>query len=213
MSKLKKIVLATHNKDKRKELLPLVSQLGVSILTLDDFPDVGEIIEDGDSLSENALIKARTVFRLTGIPALADDTGLEVDALQGAPGVYSARYAGENCSYQDNVDKLLRELDGTPPEKRTARFKTVMAFTDEARELTVEGVVEGLISPEPKGVGGFGYDPVFYMTEMNKTFAQMKRSEKATISHRGLAAEKMIRLLKHYYQSNQATSQTVEETA
>jgi XTP/dITP diphosphohydrolase len=208
-----KIVLATHNKDKRKELLPLVRPLQMQVLTLDDFPQVGEIVEDGSTLKENALIKARTVHKLTGLPALADDTGLEVDALNGAPGIFSARYAGENCSYEENVKKLLSAMKGVPPGERTARFRTVMAFVDGRRELTAEGIVEGTISLSPKGVGGFGYDPVFYVSEMHKTFAQMKRNEKATISHRGRATKKMLQLLARYYSPQISNPTSKEETA
>ncbi|NQU68806.1 MAG: RdgB/HAM1 family non-canonical purine NTP pyrophosphatase [Candidatus Marinimicrobia bacterium] len=208
-----KIVLATHNPHKRAELIPLLKPLGFDILTLDDFPTIGEIIEDGETLLENALIKARSVHTLTGLPSLADDTGLEVDALNGAPGVYSARFAGENCSYSDNVRKLLSVLSKVEPPKRTARFKTIMAFTDGKLELTAEGIVEGQILHQPKGVAGFGYDPVFYIHEMEKTFAQMTSNEKSKISHRGIAVRKMAESLHHLYSSVNRSKTLKKETA
>ena len=159
-----KIVLATHNKNKRQELHKLLKPLNIELLTLDDFPEICEIPEDGETLEENAKFKALTVHKLSGLPALADDTGLEVDALHGRPGIYAARYAGENCSYEDNVRKLLRELKDIPSNQRTARFRTVIAFTDGSTELIAEGSVEGLITKNLKGFGGFGYDPVFYIS-------------------------------------------------
>ena len=181
------IVIATHNKDKFKELLSCLSSLDVELLSLDKFPEIKEIIEDGKTLEENALIKARTVFKLTSLPAIADDTGLEVDALQGNPGVYSARYAGENCSYGDNVNKMLYEMRKIAKEDRTALFRTVMAYVDEKVELTSEGVVKGMINDRIKGLGGFGYDPIFYVLEKNKTIAEMSIEEKNLVSHRSRA--------------------------
>ena len=207
-----KIIIATHNADKRKELVPLLEPQGWEILTLNDFPQIGEIVEDGSTLEANALIKARTVNQITGLPTLADDTGLEVDALNGAPGIYAARYAGENCSYQDNVDKLLREMKDVPDIDRKARFRTVIAFVENSSEHTRDGFVDGLISKIPKGVGGFGYDPVFYVPDMNKTFAQMTTTEKANISHRGKAVRNMVLFLSQLY-ANPQNSSTQKETA
>ncbi|MBC8213748.1 MAG: XTP/dITP diphosphatase [Candidatus Marinimicrobia bacterium] len=194
-----KIVLATHNKNKRKELQLLLNSLGLQILTLDDFPEIGEIPEDGKTLEENAKFKAMTVNRLTGLPAIADDTGLEVDALNGRPGVYSARYAGVSCSYKDNVSKLLLEMQGVPYDKRTARFRTIVAFTDGSTELITEGCVEGHITENLKGFGGFGYDPVFYISVYDQTFAEMTENEKGKISHRGNAIRKMKQLLQREF--------------
>ena len=191
-----KLVLATRNKDKCREMTALLQSLPVEVLSLEAFPEVGEIIEDGATLAQNALIKALAVHKITGQPALADDTGLEVDALGGAPGVYTARYAGENCSYTDNVNKLLSEMAGIPQELRTARFRTAAAFVSSEEELVTEGVVKGEISGEAKGVGGFGYDPVFYVPEFNRTFAEINMKEKSQISHRGRAIRKMAKLLK-----------------
>lgn len=207
-----KIIIATHNADKRKELVPLLDPHGWEILTLEDFPQIGEIVEDGSTLEENALIKARTVHQITGLPSLADDTGLEVEALNGAPGIYAARYAGENCSYQDNVEKLLLEMRDVADINRKARFRTVMAFVENSSEHTRDGFVDGVISKIPKGVGGFGYDPVFYVPDMNKTFAQMTTTEKAKISHRGRAMRNMVLLLSKLY-ANPQTSTTQKETA
>ena len=182
-----KIVLATHNKDKFKELHYGLKSLGVELKSLFDFPQIGEIIEDGNTLQENALIKARTVFELSSLPAISDDTGLEVDALNGAPGIYTARYAGENCSYLDNVNKMLVEMKEIPDKNRSATFKTVMAYVDSSVELTCEGIVQGTITRRIKGVGGFGYDSIFYSNEKNKTFAEMSIQEKNLVSHRSKA--------------------------
>ena len=168
-----KIVLATHNRDKCREMASILGDFPINLLTLDSFSEIGEIIEDGNSLKENALIKARTVFKLTKIPSWADDTGLEVDALNGKPGIYSARYAGDSCSYSDNVNKLIENMLAVPQNNRTARFKTAIAFVGENMELVSEGSVEGLIATEPKGVGGFGYDSVFYVPEKGKTYSEM----------------------------------------
>ena len=190
-----KIVLATHNRDKCREMASILGDFPIDLLTLDSFPEIGEIIEDGNSLEENALIKAQTVFKLTKIPSWADDTGLEVDALNGEPGIYSARYAGESCSYSDNVNKLIENMLAVPQNNRTAQFKTAIAFVGVNMELVSEGSVEGLIATEPKGVGGFGYDPVFYVPEKGKTYSEMSMKEKNQISHRGKAINNMIILL------------------
>jgi len=190
-----KIVLATHNEDKCAEMSALLSSFSIEILSLEDFPEIGEIIEDGTTLEENALIKARTVHSLTGFYAWADDTGLEVNALGGQPGVYSARYAGENCSYSDNIQKLLQEMKNVPEDMRIAHFKTVVALVGKNMELVSEGIVEGKITTIPKGVGGFGYDPVFYVLNKSKTYSEMELIEKNQISHRAKASHNMIKLL------------------
>ena len=196
MELVKDIVIATHNPDKKKEILIALRELGVNILFLDNFPEIGEIEETGSTLLENSLIKARTVSAITGIPAIADDTGLEVDALNGAPGIYSARYAGINVSYEDNVRKLLSEMSSIDMDSRTARFRTVVSFHSQNKELWTEGVIEGSITMGAIGTGGFGYDPVFRVEQTGKTFAEMTRREKNKISHRGVALEKMCKLLK-----------------
>ena len=196
MELVKDIVIATHNPDKKKEIMIALHELGVNILFLDNFPEIGEIEETGSTLLEISLIKARTVSAITGKPAIADDTGLEVDALNGAPGIYSARYAGINVSYEDNVRKLLSEMSSTDMDSRTARFRTVVSFHSQNKELWTEGVIEGSITMGAIGTGGFGYDPVFRVEQTGKTFAEMTRREKNKISHRGVALEKMCKLLK-----------------
>jgi len=196
MELVKDIVIATHNPDKKKEIMIALHELGVNILSLDNFPEIGEIEETGSTLLENSLIKARTVSAITGTPAIADDTGLEVDALNGAPGIYSARYAGINVSYEDNVRKLLSEMSSTDMDSRTARFRTVVSYHSSNKELWTEGVIEGSITMGAIGTGGFGYDPVFRVKQTGKTFAEMTSREKNKISHRGVALEKMCKLLK-----------------
>ena len=190
-----KIILATHNRDKEKELQKTLQGINVEICSLFDFPEVGDIEETGTTLLENSLLKARTVFDITGIPAIADDTGLEVSFLDGAPGVYSARYAGDNVSYQDNVTKLLNLLDGVPNEKRSARFRTVVTYIDKNEELWTEGYIDGIISETIIGDRGFGYDPVFFVPDIGKTFAELSSEEKNKISHRGIALQKLRKIL------------------
>ena len=184
-----KIVVATHNKDKFKELYHGLKSLKIELLSLEDFPEIGEIIENGNTLEENALIKARTVNQLTSLPAISDDTGLFVDALNGDPGIYSARYAGENSTYLDNVNKMLHEMKNIPEGKRQAKFSTVMAYVDGKRELIAEGFVKGIISNKIKGIGGFGYDSIFYVCNKGKTFSEMSIKEKNLISHRSRAID------------------------
>ena len=196
MTLVKEIVIATHNPDKKKEIMIALRELGVNILSLDSFPEIGEIEETGSTLLENSLIKARTISAVTGKPAIADDTGLEVDALNGAPGIYSARYAGINVSYEDNIRKLLSEMSSFDMGSRTARFRTVVSFHSSNEELWTEGVIEGSITMNAIGKGGFGYDPVFRVRKTGKTFAEMTRQEKNRISHRGVALDKMRQLLK-----------------
>ena len=194
----KTIVIATHNQDKYNEMKNILESIGLSMKSLKDFPDIGEIPETGVTLEENALIKARTVFQLTGLPALSDDTGLEVDALDREPGVYSARWAGDNCTYSDNVNKMIHKIKPLNIDDRTAQFRTVMALVDEKREHIAEGVIKGCIIEEVKGVDGFGYDPVFYIPDMKKTYAEMNMNEKNQISHRGKAVKNMQTFLQSH---------------
>tara|TARA_B110000263_G_scaffold201701_2_gene181211 strand:+ start:143 stop:733 length:591 start_codon:yes stop_codon:yes gene_type:complete len=190
-----KIVLATHNHDKEIELQYSLQGLGVEICSLSEYPDIGEIEETGTTLLENSLLKAHTVHDRTGLPAIADDTGLEVDALDGAPGVYSARFAGAEATYEDNVNKLLSVMEDVSDDMRSARFRTVISFVDEIQELWTEGFIEGRITEDPRGNMGFGYDPVFYVPQLEKTFAELSTAEKNKISHRGLALQKLRKIL------------------
>lgn len=189
------IVLATHNRGKMKEMSSILAHLPVNLLTLDDFPQIGEIPETGETLKENAFIKAETVHQKTGLPALADDTGLEVDALDGAPGVHSSRYDGETATFEDNCRKMMQEMDGIPAEERTARFHTVIAFVSDSGNEWTEGMVEGRILEKKQGDGGFGYDPLFYYPPLKKTFAELNSEQKNNISHRGKALRNFCRIL------------------
>ena len=192
MIQSKKLILATHNKNKSLELESLFSVSGINVIGLDQFPNIGEINETGKTLHENAYIKAQTVHEITGLPTLADDTGLEVDLLNGAPGIYSARYAGLNSSYDDNVHKLLSDLNQYQNEiERTARFKTVISFINNGKEFSEIGIVEGYITIKRIGGNGFGYDSIFKPINSLKTYAQMSEIEKNKISHRRLAFDKI----------------------
>ena len=185
---IRELVLATRNRHKIEELVALLGDLGVTIHTLDEFPDAPDVVEDGDTCEANAIKKARAIAVFTGLPAVADDTGLEVDALGGRPGVYAARYAGEDATYEDNCRKLLRELMGVPREQRTARFLTVAAIALPSDEVRVaQGTLEGVIAEEASGTLGFGYDPVFQILELGKTLAQLPTDQKNAISHRAKA--------------------------
>jgi XTP/dITP diphosphohydrolase len=203
-----KVVIATHNKDKLKELKKGLSNLDIELLDLSSFPDIGEIIEDGETLQENALIKAREVYKKTGLPAIADDTGLEVDALGGQPGVYTARFAGKNCSYLDNVNKMLKVMKNIKNSDRSAIFKTVMAFVDDKTELFSIGEVKGMIASEKKGLGGFGYDSIFYVVNEEKTFAEMSIEKKNIISHRGKAIKNFMPKLESYCKIDKTTKES-----
>jgi XTP/dITP diphosphohydrolase len=154
------------------------------------------VVEDGDSCEANAIKKARAIATFTGLPAVADDTGLEVDALDGRPGVYAARYAGEDATYEDNCRKLVRELRGVPRERRAARFLTVAAIALPSGEIRVaQGTLDGIIAEEATGTLGFGYDPVFFIPELGKTLAQMSADQKNKISHRAKAVTHVKDLL------------------
>ena len=194
---VREVVLATRNRNKGEELAALLADMGVTIRTLDEFPDAPDVVEDGDTCEANAIKKARAIAEFTGLPAVADDTGLEVDALDGRPGVYAARYAGEHATYADNCRKLLLELKGVPRERRTARFVTVAAIalpSDGVR--TAQGILDGLIAEEASGTLGFGYDPVFFVPESGKTLAQLSADEKNRISHRAKAFIRAKELLR-----------------
>ena len=186
-----RLVLATQNPDKLKEIQEIMKGCPIRLVSLLDYPDVKEVVENGDTLLDNAIIKAKAAYALTGLPSIADDTGLEVDALNGAPGVYSSRYAGESATYAQNVIKLLKSMKDVPEAERTARFRCVVALVDGENTHWVDGVCEGSILNEPRGDSGFGYDPVFDVPEFGKTFAEMTADEKHAVSHRGKAFRKM----------------------
>jgi XTP/dITP diphosphohydrolase len=194
---IRELVLATRNRHKGEELAALLGGLGITIRTLDEFPDAPEVVEDGDTCEANAIKKARVIAEFTGLPAVADDTGLEVDALGGRPGVYAARYAGEDATYDDNCRKLLLELTGVPRERRTARFLTVAAIALPSDGTRVaQGILEGEIAAEASGTLGFGYDPVFLIPELGKTLAELSADQKNAISHRAKAFTQAKALLR-----------------
>ena len=184
------VVLATGNQGKVRELSAMLQDFGVSLKSLADYPDIGEIVEDGDTFEANALIKARAVCQHTGLPAMADDSGLAVDALNGAPGVYSARYSGDGATDASNNIKLLKELDCVADDARTARFVCVLAaVAPNGQSVLVRGEWEGVILREPRGENGFGYDPLFYLPQRGLTSAQLAPQDKNAISHRGQALQ------------------------
>lgn len=187
---MKSIVIATKNKGKLAEFKNMLGN-SIEILSLSDFPDI-QIIEDGKSFDENAAKKAATVSKATGLIALGDDSGLEVMVLNNRPGIFSARYAGENASDYENNQKLLKELENTPMDRRNARFvcSIALAFSDE-KLIIKKGYLEGIIIDTPKGSGGFGYDPIFYLPQYKKTVAELSQEEKNKISHRAKALKKI----------------------
>lgn len=195
----RRLSVATGNAHKLDELHhALEAAFGpVELLGLRDFPELPEPVEDGDTLEANALIKARALHAHAGGLCVADDTGLMVDALDGAPGVFSARWAGEGCSYADNVRKMCREMASVPPDERQARFETVLAVVEpDGRETLLRGVCHGLMLDIPRGGGGFGYDPVFLLPERGKTFAELDLGEKNAVSHRGRAVAALVEWLR-----------------
>lgn len=190
------IVLASRNEHKIKELRETLSELGIELKSSLDFPNLKEVAEDRLTLEGNAIKKARYTYEETGLPALSDDTGLEVDALDGRPGVFSARYAGENAGYRDNVEKLLDEMAGVALKDRKAQFRTVVALVSDEGTHTFEGICRGVILTEQRGDKGFGYDPVFRPEGYEQTFAELEPNIKNEISHRGRAIQKFYEWLK-----------------
>ena len=187
------LVIASRNKDKIRELEDLLDPLGIRVRSALDFPELEEVEEDLPTLEGNALKKARYVHGITGLPALSDDTGLEVEALNGAPGVYSARYAGLDVTYDDNVTKLLSEMEGK--DHRDAQFRTAVAFITSSDEHVFEGIAKGSITSERRGDNGFGYDPVFFSEAFGKTYAELTKEEKQSVSHRGKAVRAFVEFL------------------
>ena len=194
----RELILATRNRHKGAELATLLADLPIRIRTMDEFPEVPDVVEDGATCEANAIKKAKAVSEATGLLAVADDTGLEVDALGGRPGVYAARYAGPHATYEDNWRKLLYELAGVPSDRRTARFVTVAAVASPSEPVEVAtGRLDGLIVDEPAGTRGFGYDPVFYVPELGRTLAELSSEEKNRISHRAKAFAQVRDLLQN----------------
>lgn len=185
---MKTVIIATKNKGKAKEFESLFSAKGYEVKTLLDVPDAPDVEETGSTFEENAILKAEAIAHQLGHFVIADDSGLIVDALDGRPGVYSARYAGESKSDEANTKKVLQELEGVPEAERTARFYCALALASPNQEtITVSGTMEGLITELPSGTNGFGYDPVFFVKEQGKTNAELTKEEKNQISHRAHA--------------------------
>jgi XTP/dITP diphosphohydrolase len=190
------LLVASRNPGKVAEIKELLAGLDFDILDLSRFPEIPGVEESGATFVENAILKARYYHERTGLLVIADDSGLEVDALGGKPGVHSARYAGENASDADRVIKLLRALNDVPDEQRTARFVCVVALVGPGNlRVTFTGLCEGRIRREPIGQGGFGYDPIFEYPPLGKTFAQLSRAEKSAVSHRGRALRQLREFL------------------
>ncbi|QSZ26919.1 XTP/dITP diphosphatase [Aceticella autotrophica] len=186
-----RLIVATHNINKIKEIREILSDFDIEISSMAEIGIQEEIPETGKTIEENALVKARALKNKTEGLIMADDTGLFVDYLNGNPGVYSARFAGENATYEDNNMKLLKMLEGVPFDKRTAHFKTVIALLNKDKETVIEGRLDGRILYKQRGKNGFGYDPIFYVDEAKKTLAEMTLEEKNTISHRARALNKL----------------------
>ncbi|MCC3356513.1 XTP/dITP diphosphatase [Bacillus sp. REN16] len=194
---MKEIMIATKNKGKVNEFRDLFASQGVKLKSLLDYPKIEDIEETGKTFAENAQIKAEAIAKKLYIPVIADDSGLAIDYLDGRPGVYSARYAGEHKNDTDNLNKVIEELTGVPNEKRTARFHCALALAIPGEETEiVEGTCEGVITENPVGENGFGYDPIFFVPEKGKTLAELSNDEKNMISHRGNALRKLEKLLR-----------------
>ena len=192
---MKQLVLATNNEHKIREIRSLLKNLPIELLTIRDIPNIPPLVEDGLTFQENALKKATTVFRRTGIPTLADDSGIEVFYLNMQPGVRSARYAGVNATDAQNNEKLLQAMRGVAPRRRRAQFRSVIVLVDKNVQETTEGIFSGSLGEFPKGANGFGYDPLFIPEGMTKTSAELTDEEKNAISHRGQSLKKMIQVL------------------
>lgn len=191
------IILATNNKSKVKEISEMMSGSDITFVSLADAGINVEVEETGTTFEENALLKAREICKLSGKPTISDDSGLEIDALDGAPGIYSSRFMGEDTSYDIKNNALIEKLENVADPDRTARFRCCMALVlPDGREFVTEGAMEGIIAREPKGINGFGYDPILFIPEYNRTSAELSSEEKNNISHRGEALRKMIEVIK-----------------
>lgn len=194
---MNKIVLASGNAGKVREINSLLSSHGIEVVSQSEY-DVPDVIEDGLSFVENAIKKARNACQHTGLPAIADDSGIEVDALNKAPGIYSARYSGEDATDEKNNLKMLDELSNTPDEERTARYQCVMVYmksADDPTPIIAQGSLEGRILREPRGEGGFGYDPIFWLEDKNCSAAELSLQQKNAISHRAIALQSLVKQL------------------
>jgi XTP/dITP diphosphohydrolase len=193
---MKKLVLASHNENKVEELTLFLSGLNLEVLTLRHFPSVPQVAEDGSTFQQNALKKAKAIYQVTKIPALADDSGLEVFFLNGRPGVRSARYAGDDAKDEQNNEKLLGEMLGVPPRRRRAQFRAVLALVGNGFEDLTEGICMGNLAEGPSGTNGFGYDPIFIPDDFSRTYAELSPDEKNRISHRGRAFRALKEILR-----------------
>lgn len=194
---MRRLVLATNNPHKVREIRAILADTPCEILSCEDFTDLPELVESGATLAENAILKARAIYAVTGEWTLADDSGLEIDALNSAPGVMSARFAGPGCTFADNNAKTLRLMEHVAEEQRTARFRCVAALVIGPEQVeTFDGVVEGAITRREMGQGGFGYDPIFFTPELGCTFAEASAGAKNRISHRARAFRQVARRLR-----------------
>ncbi|RDU36276.1 non-canonical purine NTP pyrophosphatase [Neobacillus piezotolerans] len=193
---MKEVIIATKNPGKAKEFEAIFAERGIQVLTLLDFPDAPDVEETGTTFAENAILKAETISQKLKKAVIGDDSGLIIDALDGRPGIFSARYAGEQKNDDANIDKVLSELKGVPEDKRTARFFCALAMAVPGKEtITVEGTCEGRILEERRGTNGFGYDPVFYVQGLGCSMAELSKDEKNAISHRANALKALERVL------------------
>lgn len=198
------VIIATGNKGKAKEFEKLFQLLGMTVKTLQDFPELEEVEETGTTFEENARLKAETIAKQLGVRVIADDSGLEIDALGGRPGIFSARYAGIEKNDEANIDKVLQELENVQESERTARFCCALAMAEPAREtVMVFGTCEGRILHERRGTNGFGYDPIFYVPEEGKTMAELPSEHKNKISHRARAIAKLEKILRRQSAANE----------
>lgn len=198
---MERFILATNNMHKLAEMKRILLPLGIDVVSAKEVDfDLGEVEETGTTFLENARIKAKSAFIRTGIPAIADDSGLVVDALNGRPGVYSARYGGEGLTDSRRIDLLLSELKDVPPEQRTARFVCeICCIINDNTEIIAKGVCEGVIAAAQSGNGGFGYDPIFFIPQENKTFAELTDADKDSLSHRGKALAELKTKITNLY--------------
>lgn len=189
---MKEIIIATKNKGKAKDFEQLLEPMGYKVLTLHDVAPHMDVEETGETFEANAILKAEAIAQELQATVIADDSGLEIDALDGEPGVYSARYSGDERNDESNIDKVLQKMVQVPDDEKTARFRCVLALASPGKEtILFEGTCEGLIIDERKGDNGFGYDPIFYVPALDKTMAEMEPSEKASVSHRGNAIREL----------------------